>query len=175
VTDISYTKIASTKELQLYTYPDLKSKTINGIFLGQFFPWDGAKNALIAIQNGFKTHFGPVEGTGYDYENLDNLQTGIHDYFKYLKFGFGRCTDIASNHIRRKNITRLEAKEMVSMYDGRYPSTYLGVSLEEILNKIEMSIEEFIIICNKFANPDLFERREGKPPRAKFRQEFING
>ncbi len=27
-----------------------------------------------------------VEGDYDDYENLDNYQAGIHEYFKYLKF-----------------------------------------------------------------------------------------
>ena len=36
-----------------------------------------------------------------NYENLDNHQTGIHDYFKFLKFGFARATDIACLHVRR--------------------------------------------------------------------------
>ena len=48
----------------------------------------------------------PVEGSVVNYENLDNHQTGIYDYFKFLKFGFGRATDIACLHIRRGRITR---------------------------------------------------------------------
>ena len=44
-----------------------------------------------------------------NYENLDNHQTGIHDYFKFLKFGFGRATDIACLHVRRGRITREDA------------------------------------------------------------------
>ena len=47
-----------------------------------------------------------VEGSLVEYENLDNYQTGIHDYFKFLKFGFGRVTDIACLYVRRKRITR---------------------------------------------------------------------
>jgi len=175
VSDIIDQKIATEQDMLLYTYPKLKKDSVKGVFLGQFFPWDGATNAEIACNNGFKTAYGPVEGTGYDYENLDNLQTGIHDYFKYLKFGFGRCTDIASNHIRRKNITRREAKEIVELYDGRYPSTYLGVPLEDVLDRIGVSIEEFVELCNHWANKDLFDTRDIKrPPRAMFRRDLKN-
>ena len=42
---------------------------------------------------GMKGHF--------EYENLDNLQHGIHDYFKFLKFGFARATDQLCISIRR--------------------------------------------------------------------------
>lgn len=160
----------SERELMLYTYPDLNLKTTNGIFLGQFFPWDGLENAITAGRHGFKTWYGPVEGVGYNYENLDNHQTGIHDYFKYLKFGFGRATDLVNNHIRRGRLQRESAKGIIFQYDGKYPSTYLGMSLEEILEPLEIKIEEFLDICNKFANKDLFDVKKGQIPRAKFKE-----
>ena len=129
---------------------------IKSVYMGYYFPWDGAANAEIAIQNGFRTYNKPVEGIGYDYENLDNLQTGIHDYFKFLKYGFGRCTDLVCNHIRRGRITRKDGIEIVNTYDGAYPSAYLGVPLEETLNKIGLHIDQFLAICDKFTNKKLF-------------------
>jgi N-acetyl sugar amidotransferase len=87
-----------------YTYPtdeDLQRVGVTGIFLGHYFPWDGFANALYAQAYGFEMSPNCVEGSLTNYENLDNYQTGIHDYFKYLKFGFGRATDIANNHLRR--------------------------------------------------------------------------
>jgi len=163
----------SQKDLLLYTYPKIgKDLKLEGTFLGQFFPWDGLENAIVSQKNGFQTYYGAVEGVGYSYENLDNHQTGIHDYFKYLKFGFGRCTDLVGNHIRRGRITRQQAKELVLLHDGRYPSTYLGKALESVLEPLQISIEEFLDICNKFANKDLFDIQKGKIPRAKFKQEL---
>lgn len=172
VSDLINQKIATEKELHMYTYPNLNTKTTSGLFLGQFFAWDGAENAVVASQHGFKTWYGPVEGIGYDYENLDNYQTGIHDYFKYIKFGFGRSTDLVSNHIRRSNITRAEGVEMVLDNDGKWPRTYLGKPLEEILDRIDTTVEQFINICNKFANKELFEVRQGKIPRALFKDQL---
>lgn len=174
VTDLIDQNIVNLKEMYLYTYPDIKNNTTSGIFLGQFFPWDGAQNAFVASQHGFKTYYGPVEGIGYDYENLDNHQTGIHDYYKYIKYCFGRCTDLVCNHIRRKNITREEGKEIILMYDGKWPSSYLGKPLEDILENINVTIEEFIEITNKFANKEYFEIRKGKPPRPLFKEELRN-
>jgi len=55
------------------------------------------------------------------YENLDNHQTGIHDYFKFLKFGFGRATDLACMHIRRGRLTRQDGLEAVKRLDGAFP------------------------------------------------------
>jgi hypothetical protein len=97
-----------------------------------------------------------------DYENLDNFQTGIHDYFKYLKFGFGRATDIASLHIRRGRITREQGVEIVREHDGRYPATYLDKPLAEILEPIGISVAQFDEICDRFTNKSIFKtNRDG--------------
>jgi hypothetical protein len=83
------------KHLIPYTYPtddELQRVGATGIFLGYYLPWDGYSNALISQAYGFSTLQATVEGSIVSYENLDNHQTGIHDYFKFLKFGFGRAT-----------------------------------------------------------------------------------
>ena len=98
-----------------------------------------------------------MEGSACNYENLDNYQTGIHDYFKYLKFGFGRATDIINNQIRRKIITREDGLEIVKKHDGKFPSHYLGKPLKEILDYIDMNEEEFIKICDSFTNKQIFQ------------------
>ena len=98
-----------------------------------------------------------VEGSMVNYENLDNHQTGIHDYFKFLKFGFGRATDIACIHIRRGKLNRQEGLNTVKKLDGLFPWTYLGKSLQEILKPLDISVEEFIEICDQFTNKKIFK------------------
>jgi N-acetyl sugar amidotransferase len=149
------------KHLINYIYPtdeELARVGVTGLFLGHYIPWDGLSNALIAQANGFKTYEKVVEGSMVNYENLDNHQTGIHDYFKFLKFGFGRATDLACLHIRRGRLTRQDGLEAVKRLDGKFPWEYLGKSLEEILRPLEMSVEEFIKICDKFTNKKIFVR-----------------
>lgn len=144
-----------------YTYPsdaELKKVGVTGLFLGHYIPWDGLSNALIAQANGFNTYHKVVEGSMVSYENLDNCQTGIHDYFKFLKFGFGRATDIACTHIRRGRLTRKDGLETVKRLDGLFPWEYLGKSLEKILKPLEINVEEFIKICDQFTNKKIFKR-----------------
>ena len=93
-----------------------------------------------------------------NYENLDNHQTGIHDYFKFLKFGFGRATDIACLHVRRGRIARDEALEIVKNRDGKFPWTYLGKSLDQILEPLKISVDQFVEICDEFTNKRIFLR-----------------
>ena len=149
------------KHLLHYTYPtdaELARVGVTGLFLGHYLPWDGLSNALIAQANGFNTYHKVVEGSMVNYENLDNYQTGIHDYFKFLKFGFGRATDLACLHIRRGRLTRQDGMDAVQRLDGKFPWEYLGKSLADILRPLEMSVPEFVSLCDKFTNKKIFQR-----------------
>lgn len=149
------------KHLLHYTYPtdaELARVGVTGLFLGHYIPWDGLSNALIAGANGFQTFDRTVEGSMVNYENLDNYQTGIHDYFKFLKFGFGRATDIACLHIRRGRLTRQDGLDAVRKLDGQFPWTYLGKPLADILAPLDMTVDEFIAVCDRFTNKKLFKR-----------------
>ena len=180
VTDLPETAGISTNDLISYQYPtdeELKSVGVTGLFLGHYIPWDGYSNALIAQAHGLETYGKVVEGTPVDYENLDNHQTGIHDYFKYLKFGFGRATDIISLHIRRGRLTREQGLEIVKVHDGRFPWTYLGKSIESILEPIGLTVKEFHDICDSFTNRAIFKsssngnlirRDDGSPLKINF-------
>lgn len=148
------------KHLIPYTYPtdaDLRKVGVTGIFLGYYIPWDGYANALIAQAHGFSTLQTLVEGSIVNYENLDNYQTGIHDYFKFLKFGFGRATDIACLHIRRGRITRQDGMELIKKHDGKFPWTYLGKPIADILQPLDITVDEFIKICDRFTNKKIFK------------------
>ena len=151
------------KHLINYTYPtdeELKRAGVTGLFLGHYLPWDGLSNTLLAQATGFKSYDSIVEGSMVNYENLDNHQTGIHDYFKFLKFGFGRATDLACLHIRRERITRMDGLDIVRKNDGLFPWTYLGKPLADILEPLELSIPDFIAICDKFTNRKIFNRNQ---------------
>ena len=147
------------KHLIPYTYPtdeELKEVGVTGLFLGYYIPWDGYSNFLISQNHGFESWGKTIEGSSVDYENIDNYQVGIHDYFKFLKFGFGRASDLVSMHIRRGRLTRSDGMEIVKRHDGKFPWTYLDKPIEEILKPLDISVDEFIKICDQFTNKKLF-------------------
>ncbi len=147
------------KHLIQYTYPtddELSRVGVTGLYLGYYIPWDGYSNALVAQGHGFESYPKPVEGSLVSYENLDNHQTGIHDYFKFLKYGFARATDQACLHVRRGRLQRGDAIQLMRKLDGKFPWTYLGKPIEETLAEIGMTLEEFIRICDRFTNKKLF-------------------
>ncbi len=159
VSDLVGQEDIEAKHLVPYTYPsdaDLARVGVTGIFLGHYMPWDGLQNAIFAQSYGLETYPTTVEGSLCDYENLDNHQTGIHDYFKFLKFGFGRATDIASTHVRRDRLRRDDALTLVKRHDGKFPWTYLGKSIHDILANIAMTLDEFVAVCDRFTNKRLF-------------------
>jgi len=160
VSDLSGLVGLTEADLKMYTYPsddELEKVAVTGLFLGHYIPWDGYENALIAGANGFEFFPRTVEGSLVNYENVDNFQTGIHDYFKYLKFGFGRATDIASSHIRRGRISRIDAQNLVLKLEGKFPHVYLGKPLAQILEPLGITVAEFTDICDEFTNIALFE------------------
>jgi len=147
------------KDLLPYTYPtddELRKAGVTGLFLGYYIPWDGYSNSLLAQAHGFATWHSVTEGSIVNYENLDNYQTAIHEFFKFIKFGFGRASDHASLHIRRGRLTREDGIELVRKHDGKFPWIYLDKSLQDILHPLDLTVEEFVKICDRFTNKKLF-------------------
>ena len=68
----------------------------------------------------------------------------IHDYFKFLKYGYDRVSDWSSLAIRRGRMSREDAIELSRTVGGKYPDTYLGKNLEEILDYIGLTKKEFV-------------------------------
>jgi N-acetyl sugar amidotransferase len=129
---------------------------ISAWFLGQFIPWDSWRNADIAKAAGMRTRL-PSVGNWWDFENLDNAMTGVHDYFGFLKYGFGRMAAQLSVDIRAGRLTREDAKGHVRD-DGAFPDAYMGVPLGKVLKHIGMTEPEFRAVCDRFTNWAIFCR-----------------
>ncbi|MEZ8412261.1 N-acetyl sugar amidotransferase [Vibrio splendidus] len=160
ITDLIGQDDITRRDLIPYFYPsdeELKRVGVTGIFLGYYFPWDGYNNTLVAQAYGFESYPTPTEGSFVNYENLDNYYHRVHDYFKYIKYGFGRATDQANNHIRRGRLDRRDIVDFLKDNDGNYPDLYLGRSLDSVLEEIDMSKDEFDDICDRFTNKKLFK------------------
>ena len=148
-----------TKELIPYIYPsddDIRRIGVTGIFLGSYIKWDLFKQLDFVKELGFSENDELKEGTYDKWENLDVYFTVFHDYFKFLKYGFGRTTDHASIEIRYERITREQGIELVKKYEGKIPRKYLG----KFLKSADISEQEFHDICDKFTNKEIFLTNE---------------
>jgi len=119
---------------------------VRSIFLGDYIKWNAYEQVKLMKQYGFCTNDGPMEWAFEDYENLDTKFVVFHDYFKYLKYGYGRATDQASIAVHQGRMTREQGMKMVEKYDGKLPTKYLA----EYLKEIEITREEFDKLCDKF-------------------------
>lgn len=147
----------TAKDLTPYFYPteeELEKVGITSLFLGHYFFWDARKQLEIIKQHGFEVkQDGPVEGTYTNYENIDEQIVGLHDYLKYVKYGFGRASDHACIDIRNKRITREEGLKLVKQYDGKYPH----LSINAFIQYSGMTKQEVDHIIDSYTNPILFK------------------
>jgi len=144
-------------ELRSYIYPtddEIRKVGVTGVFLGSYVNWDIFNQLEIVKKIGFKENSGNKEGTYDGWENLDVYFTVFHDYFKFLKYGFGRATDHASIEIRYGRMTREDGLELVKKSEGKIPRKYL----KEFLKAAKITEEEFHKTCDKFTNKDLFKK-----------------
>jgi N-acetyl sugar amidotransferase len=121
-----------------YIYPtdeEIERTEVRGIYLSNFFDWNAKAHAEQMIK---EWGFAPVtyerERSFNLYGKIEDHANDVHDFLKYLKFGYGRATDDASMEIRHGRMTREEGIEMVKRYDAREPSSldcycdFLGIT-----------------------------------------------
>jgi len=114
---------------------------IEAHFLGQYLPWDSHRNASVAIMSGMRYDV-PSPANWWPAENLDNAQTGLHDHFGWLKYGYGRGCAQISIDVRAGRISRDVALAWVNDHDHLFPEVYAGVPAGEVLDRIGMTRSE---------------------------------
>jgi len=144
------------RDMQDYMFPD-DIGNVEAHFLGQYIPWDSHENARDAIEHGLETKL-PTQANWWEWENLDNAQTGLHDYMMYKKFGYGRITAQISVDIRNGRISRDEALGIIKFRESKYPTVYAGVPLFEVLEHIGMTHDQLFDVMDKFTNWSLFTK-----------------
>lgn len=153
-------------DLKPYLYPsdeELKAVGVTGIFLGYFLKYNARKQVDLVRQLGFCVHEnGPERGTYTNYENLDCGFTGVHDFLKYIKYGFGRATDHACTDIRNGVLTRDEAIKLVKEYDGIYVNEECKREFEAFRDFVipPLTKEQFWEIVDSFRGKGIWEKNE---------------
>ncbi len=157
-------KASGLNESQLYFFlfpneRELQGKELSITHWSYFESWDPYRNYLTA-----KEHCGLQEapennsGTFTNFAQNDQALYALHTYLMYLKFGFGRATQDAGIEIRRGAMTREQAVNLVRLYDGHYPEEYLKTYLEYY----GMTQSEFDAVLDRWANRELFEKKNGR-------------
>jgi N-acetyl sugar amidotransferase len=138
------------KDLNWAIYPtdkEIEQTGLRGIFMGNYVYWDANKHLKIAEKLGFKENPEPYDRTYRRFSNVDDIhENGIKDYLKFIKFGYGRCTDHTSKDIRLGAMTRKEGVELIKKYDHVKSKK----SLDYFLKMTNMSENQFDLIADKF-------------------------
>ena len=143
-----------------YTAPRaliLAQRGVEAHFLGQYLPWDSHENARQAIAAGMQAEL-PTRANWWEWENLDNAQTGLHDHMMYMKYGYGRMAAQLSVDIRSGRVKREWALEAARGRDGLFPEVYAGVPIEAVLEHIGMTRRALNQTMDQFTNWDIFRR-----------------
>lgn len=157
----------SDKDLYWYRYPDdteMQKAQMRIVFLGYFMDdFNDHTNFAFATKLGLKTRQGEdakPENIGgiASYVQIDSDHVFVNQLLRYYKFGFGKATQELGVAVRAGLMNREEAKRQVKAYDGKCHFKYI----KGIADYLEMSVEEFWEVVDKFVNRELFEKIDGK-------------
>ncbi len=109
-------------DLQAYFYPhdkELANVGVRGIYLGNYIRWDTKRQHEEMIERyGYET--APQQRTFDTYNDVDCIHySGLHDYLKFLKLGYGKVSDHASREIRFGRLTRDQGISLVRDYQNK--------------------------------------------------------
>mgnify|MGYP001544673732 CR=1 FL=1 len=143
-------------ELIQWKYPsdeEIEEVGVRGIYISNYFKWDANEHTPLMIEKyGFKESEVPFERTYRRMSNLDDMhENGIHDYMKWVKFGYGRTTDHTSKDIRAGKITRDSAiKEVLSRDHVK------SKDLDRWLKYVNWTEEKFDSVADTFRDPKVW-------------------
>jgi N-acetyl sugar amidotransferase len=152
----------TAQDLIPWQYPsdrELFELDVRGLYLGNFLHWEANEHGPFVVEEyGFETAEEPFDRTYRTMSNLDDMhENGVHDYLKWIKFGYGRATDHACKDIRAGLITREQAVELVRRYDHVKPR-----DLARWLDYTGTTEDEFDRIADTFRDPRVWRREDGE-------------
>ena len=129
----------------------LLRKGTKGVWLQYYVKeWSPRHNVAFSTKHGLTIrpeNFNPEHiGTYVPFFQLDSDLVQVNQLLKYVKFGFGQCTDHACYDIREGIITREQGIELVKKYDGKCAEKYV----KKFCEYIGASLDEFWEVANSF-------------------------
>lgn len=146
-------------DVRAYFYPhdkEIEAVGVRGIYLGNYIRWDSKTQHETMIRKyGYET--ASQQRTFDTYNDVDSFHySGVHDYIKYLKYGYGKVADHASREIRFGRLTREEGIALVKQYQYRQPR-----DAQLICDWLDMSAEEFFDSIDLHRDPAVWEKGAG--------------
>lgn len=142
------------KDLQAFTYPSdeqLESSRVRGLYIGNYVFWDSQKQIEDVINKfGYESHL--QERTYNTYESIHCFNNAsVHDYVKYLKFGYGKVCDHVARDIRLKRLSKADGLALIKKYIDVKPK-----ALSIFLNWLDLSEDEFTKLLDPFRDRNVW-------------------
>jgi N-acetyl sugar amidotransferase len=152
----------TAQDMAIWKYPSDQSiydLDLRGLYLGNYVYWEANDHGKMVVEKyGFEVSDVPFERTYRSMSNLDDMhENGVHDYLKYVKFGYGRCTDHACKDIRAGLMTREKGIELVRAMDP-----VKSRDLQRWLSYVGMDEAEFDAIADTFRDPRVWRLEDGR-------------
>lgn len=149
----------SSSDVEPYRYPhdkEIEAVGVRGIYLNNYFRWDSKAQHEQMISAGYGYETRPQSRTFDTYNDVDCFHySGLHDYIKYLKYGYGKATDHACREIRLGRLTREQGSALVHHYAGVRPT-----DTDQFLAWLGMSADEFWLHVNRYRDPSIWQSVE---------------
>jgi N-acetyl sugar amidotransferase len=131
----------SEQDINQFIYPhdkEIERVGVRGVYLSNFIRWDSKKQHEKMIDlYGYET--GIQQRTFDTYNDVDCFHySGIHDYIKSVKLGYGKVTDHACREIRLGRLSREEGIELVKKYQ-----IYKAEDVGPFLRWLDIAEKEF--------------------------------
>lgn len=144
-----------------YQYPsdqEIFDLDLRGIHLSNYVYWEANEHGkMVQELYDFEVADEPFDRTYRTMSNLDDMhENGVHDYMKFVKLGYGRCTDHASKDVRANLLSRGQAVDLVRKHDH-----VKSRDLARWLEYTGMSEEEFDAIADTFRDPRVWRYEDG--------------
>ena len=152
----------TAQDMWAYQYPsdkEILDLNLKGIHMSNYVYWEANEHGKLMIDKfNFEVADQPFDRTYRTMSNLDDIhENGVHDYMKYIKLGYGRCTDHATKDIRAEKMSRGQAIDLVRKHDHVKPG-----DLVRWLEYTEMTEKEFDQIADTFRDPRVWQKKNGE-------------
>ena len=136
------------RDLVKYQYPsdqEINEVGVRGIYLNNYIRWDSKLQHENMIH---KYNYNTMEQTRtfIPYDNVDCfMYSDLHDYLKFLKFGYSKINDHVSREIRLGHIHQNIGKNLIKKYLFQSPK-----NIDIFLNWSGLNKSDYTKILNKF-------------------------
>lgn len=142
-------------DLRPFVYPhdrEVERVGVRGIYLSNYVRWDSkAQHEAMLEKYGYET--APQQRSFDTYNDVDSLHySGVHDWIKYAKWGYGKASDHAAREVRLRRMTRDEAVAQAKRYAAVEPA-----DMAQLLDFVGLSRAEFRTMIDRFRDPSVWQ------------------